>query len=212
MQYPSPPRLRGAGPNRKPEAVVVTTLSRRVQGPTNQRYRGSFSLRAPPAARQGRTGSRYLPKGSVIVGPRCGPSCGPSTFRIIIALNDLTHLKRRRAQLQTERDALNTAQRVGSAGRALRRIREWEPWQSPHGGQLSAARIEFDPTPLVSVAIQQGKCVACPRVVDQSRNFTDEAGDPTGLPSAGFAAAEFRRSGGDGRRPVYHAIAWLRRE
>ena len=30
---------------------------------------------------------------------------------------------------------------------------------------------EFDPTPLMSVAIQQGKRVACPRVVDKSLQF-----------------------------------------
>ena len=39
---------------------------------------------------------------------------------------------------------------------------------------------EFDPTPLMSVAIQQGKRVACPRVVDKSLQFHRwEQGDPT---------------------------------
>ena len=39
---------------------------------------------------------------------------------------------------------------------------------------------EFDPTPLMLVAIQQGKRVACPRVVDKSLQFHRwEQGDPT---------------------------------
>ena len=97
-------------------------------------------------------------------------------------MNDLTHLKRRlRAQLRTERDALSTAQRVTSADRALRHVREWGPWQRARTvASYLPHESEFDPTPLVSVAIHQGKCVACPRVVDQSLQFHRwEQGDPT---------------------------------
>ena len=97
-------------------------------------------------------------------------------------MNDLTHLKRRlRAQLRTERDALSTAQRVGSADRALRHVREWEPWQRARTvASYLPHESEFDPTPLMSVAIQQGKHVACPRIVDRSLQFHRwEQGDPT---------------------------------
>ena len=97
-------------------------------------------------------------------------------------MNDLPHLKRRlRAQLRTERDALSTAQRVTSADRALRHVREWEPWQRARTvASYLPHESEFDPTPLMSIAIQQGKRVACPRVVDQSLQFHRwEQGDPT---------------------------------
>ena len=107
------------------------------------------------------------------------------------ALNDLPHLKRRlRAQLRTERDALSTAQRVACADRALKHLLEWEPWQRARTvASYLPHESEFDPTPLMSVAIQQGKCVACPRVVDQSCNFTDGSRvTRPSPPSAGFCS------------------------
>ncbi len=97
-------------------------------------------------------------------------------------MSELPHLKRRlRVQLRTERDALSAAQRAVFVDRALKHLLDWEPWQ---GARTVASYLphesEFDPTPLMSLAIQQGKRVACPRVVDQSLQFHRwEQGDPT---------------------------------
>ena len=84
-------------------------------------------------------------------------------------------------QLRTERDALSAAHRVACADRALKHLLDWEPWLRAHTvASYLPHESEFDPKPLMSVAIQQGKRVACPRVVDQSLQFHRwEQGDPT---------------------------------
>ena len=84
-------------------------------------------------------------------------------------------------QLRTERDALCTTQRAACAGRALKHIRDWEAWQIAHTvASYLPHESEFDPTPMMSLAIQQGKGVACPRVVNKSLQFHRwEQGDPT---------------------------------
>ena len=70
--------------------------------------------------------------------------------------------------------------------------------------------IRIHPTPLVSVAIQQGKCVACPRVVDQSLQFHRwEQGDPTEPHRRGFQPLH-PRIGWRRRSTCLSAIAWLR--
>jgi 5-formyltetrahydrofolate cyclo-ligase len=97
-------------------------------------------------------------------------------------LSDLKQLKRRlRVQLRTERDALSAAERTACEDRALKHLADWEPWQRARTvASYLPHESEFDPTPLMSVATQQGKRVACPRVVDQSLQFHRwEQGDPT---------------------------------
>ena len=97
-------------------------------------------------------------------------------------MSDLPHLKGRlRAQLRTERDALSAAQRAACADRALKHLLDWEPWQRARTlASYLPHESEFDPTPLMSVALQRGKRVACPRVVDKSLQFHRwEKGDPT---------------------------------
>ena len=96
-------------------------------------------------------------------------------------MSDLTNLKRRlRAQLRAERNALSTAQRAAYADRALKHVLDWEPWQRASTvASYLPHESEFDPTPLMLVAMQQGKRVACPRVVDKSLQFHRwEQGDP----------------------------------
>jgi 5-formyltetrahydrofolate cyclo-ligase len=97
-------------------------------------------------------------------------------------LSDLKHLKRRlRVQLRTERDALSAAERTACEDRALKHLADWEPWQRARTvASYLPHESEFDTTPMMSVAIEQGKRVACPRVVDQSLQFHRwEQGDPT---------------------------------
>ena len=97
-------------------------------------------------------------------------------------MSELSHSKQLlRAQLRTERNALDDAQRVACENRVLNHLLNWPKWQTAQlvGGYLPH-ESEFDPTPLMEGAIKQGKRIACPRVIDKTLQFHRwEEGDPT---------------------------------